>query len=154
MFSESISPLGNNLIIISLVGFTALVIVQIMRAAILRSLVSLMEVAGSDVNLLEIKKKRVKALMKIVTLIVTIATLITLVVFLFFMGNGSNNEASTKPLIKQAPLPKDFKAPSKIEIEKVNEQATQDKSNEVNEEASEANNRAMDEGINIFKKSK
>jgi len=41
MFSESITPLANNLIIISLVGFTALVIVQIMRAAILRSLVSL-----------------------------------------------------------------------------------------------------------------
>jgi len=92
--------------------------------------------------------------MKVVNVIIIIATLITLVVFVFFMENGSNSKASPMPLIKQAPLPENFKAPSKREIEKINEQATQDKSNEVKEEASEANNRAMDEGINVFKKSK
>lgn len=153
------SSLTWNLIVICLVGITAIIIIQIVKYALLRSLNTAAESnSPSSSNKITTKildqKIKVKQVAKILCSITTAATVITLLVFILFMNNSKVKKVSEVDKIKQAPLPKNFKPMSNKAIKAINEKVSTAKSIKLQKQATEENTKAMNNAIDIFKKSK
>jgi hypothetical protein len=155
MFGESISPLTENLIVISMVGAVSLMVIGILRVALLKSADAIAESESeTGESKVENRKKKISAVMKILTLAVIAATCVTLLIFAFFINTGNQNKVSDSVKIPTAPLPADFKPPTKKEIAESNEKAVNRKSAEVDKKAVEENDKAMKNAVELFKKVK
>ena len=87
MFGESISPLTENLIVISMVGAVSLMVIGILRVALLKSADAIAESESeTGESKVENRKKKISAVMKILTLAVIAATCVTLLIFAFFIN--------------------------------------------------------------------
>jgi hypothetical protein len=71
-----------------------------------------------------------------------------------FINTGNQNSISETVKIPTAALPTDFKPPTKQEIKVSNEKAVHEKSEEIQERASDENNDAMKKGIKLFQSAK
>ena len=155
MFGGSLSPLMENLIVISLVGVTALIILGILRFALLKSVDAAAEGEGDGEESATLtRKKKVTSTIKILNLAVIAITLVTLLIFTLFINTGNQDSVDAAVRIPTAPLPAGFKPPTKKEIADSNEEAVQGKSEEISSNATEENNAAMEKGIKLFKKVK
>ena len=153
MLGSSLSPLAENLIVISLVGVTALIILGILRFALLKSVdaAAEAEVDAEDSTTVN-RKKKVTAMMKILNCAVIAITLITLLIFTLFINTGNQNSVAEAVKIPTAPLPADFQAPTKKEIVDSNTESVNKKSAEIEKKATAENDDAMEKGIKLFKK--
>jgi mannitol-specific phosphotransferase system IIBC component len=159
MFAEITSPLTWNLIVICLVWITGIIIVQIIKLSLLKSLNAAAESENSpeDSSISDkilAQKVRVKQGARIFSAIITATTIVTLLVFALFMNSSRVKPESEVQKIEQAPLPENFKPQTAKEIEQSNKQVVTEKSAELQKKATEANTKAMNDGINIFKKAK
>ena len=155
MFGGTLSPLTENLIVISLVGVTALIGIGIARFALLKSAKAVAETeTGVNDSSEEKRIKKISAVAKILSYAVVAATLITLLVFALFVNTGNQSAPSEAVKIPTAPLPPDFKPPTDEEIRESNETAVNRKSAEVAKQAMRENDEAMKKGVELFKKAK
>ncbi len=156
MFAETISPLMWNLIVISLIWIIGIIIVQISKVSLLKSLDAAADNnnAASVTDKIVAQKNRVKQSARIFTIVITAISTVTLLIFVTFMNNSRVKLESEINKIEQAPLPKSFKAQTAKEIEQLNRTAVTEKSIELREKAIRENNKAMNDGIDIFKKAK
>jgi hypothetical protein len=146
--SESSSTLLGNLGVIVLVWIAALIIGQIVKAAMLKSLAKAGEKAQSAAE------SRVRKGVTIFNVAVTALAAITLLIFVLFMNNARVKAPDQVDKIRQAPLPENFQEPTQEDIATSNEAATKKKSEEARQKASEDNTKAMDESIELFRKTK
>jgi uncharacterized membrane protein len=146
--SESSSTLLGNLGVIILVWIAALVIAQVVKLAMLKSLAKAGEKARAAAE------GRVRKGVTIFSVAATAVAAITLLIFLLFMNNARVKAPDQVDKIRQAPLPENFQAPSKEDVAKSNEAAETKKSEEARKEATEDNTKAMDESIELFRKTK
>ncbi|MCF6174400.1 MAG: hypothetical protein L3J71_01395 [Victivallaceae bacterium] len=159
MFVAISSALTWNLIVICLVWITGIIIVQIIKLSLLKSLNAAAESENSpeDSSISDkilAQRVRVKQTARIFSAIITATAIVTLLVFALFMNNSRVKPESEVEKIQQAPLPEDFKPQTTKEIEQSNKQAVTEKSEELQQKATEANTKAINDGINIFKKAK
>lgn len=156
MFAEITSLLTWNLIVISLVWVIGIIIVQISKLSLLKSLDAAADGNSSESTTEKIiaQKIKVRQVARIFTIAITAITVVALLVFVLFMNNSRVKPASEVKKIEQAPLPADFTPMTEVEIKQSNKTAVTEKSAELQKKATEANSKAMNDGINIFKKAK
>ena len=153
MFGGSLSPLTENLIVISLLGVTALIILGILRFALLKSVDAAAEAeVDEEESATANRKKKVTATMKILNFAVIAITLITLLIFALFINTGNQNAVTDAVNIPTAPLPANFQPPTKKEIVDSNAESASKKSAEIEKKATAENDAAMKKGIKLFKK--
>jgi len=148
-----------NLIVICLVWITGIIIIQLIKFALLRSMnVIATDNAAKNSATPEAKivdqRIKVKQGAKIFSSAITAATVIALLVFALFMNNNKVKPASDVNKIEQAPLPKNFSPMTTKAIKQANAQAVTEKSKALQQKAIKENSNAMNDGINIFKKAK
>ena len=146
---ETLSPLAGSLIAIVLVWITALIIGQIVKVSILKSLESEEEKEKNVERISNIKKG-----FKVYNIAVSAISAVAFLIFALFLNNLGAKDESRLDKIQQAPLPEDFQTPTKAEIDKSNEKSVSEKSEEVREKATKDNTKAMNDAIDIFKKAK
>ena len=154
MFGATLSPLTENLIVLSTLAVTALIIIVILRFALLKSVDAAAEADEQSGESIEKRKKKISAVMKILTFTVLAATLILILIFSFFINTGNQNTVAEAVRIPTAPLPKNFKPPTKKEITESNDEAATRKTEEVEKKAAAENDKAMEKGIELFRKAK
>lgn len=159
MIAAISSTLTWNLIVICLVWITGIIIIQVIKFSLLKSLNTVAdgndpENADTITAKMLAQRVRVKQGAKIFNIAITAAAAITLLVFLLFMNNNRVKPGNEVKKIEQAPLPEKFKQMTPEEIKQSNEQAVTAKTVELQKKATEENTKAMDDGINIFKKAK
>ena len=144
--TESSSTLLGNMGVIVLVWFTVLCIAQIVKVAAVKSLAKAGEKAQAAAE------SRVRKGVAIFCIVATALAAIALLVFALFLNNASVKDPEQVDRIQQAPLPEDFKPPTKEDIAKSNEEAVTEKADQVRKEATEDNTKAMNESIEMFRK--
>jgi hypothetical protein len=157
MMTEVISSLGGPVITIFLIWITCFMVSKIAELSIIRaSRVVVDEIPKDDNELGEAErsfktyKSAVNAGFRIFHIGITAAALIAVIVFAGFMSNWAAKSHSQMDKIEQAPLPEGFKSATAEEIAVSNEEAGSEKGVAKRKEATEDNNKAMDEASKLF----
>ncbi len=142
MFSNE---LFNNLAIITLLLIFVIAALQMVSFIVLKT-------APNE------KKSKIKKSFFIANLTSVAIAVIFSLIFVFFINN---NQAIAKrevqeegQLITPAKVPDNFKKPTKDDVKITNNKSVTAKVKKVQQEATDANNKAMKDAINIFKKAK
>lgn len=157
MFAVVSSYLGWNLIVIATSWLAAIIIAQIIKYALFKISALKQDVAseivdnGSGESSYRVAISRRVAIFNIA---VTAAALIMMVIFIIFMNNSQADSSSDRATIHSAALPADFKPMTPKEIDQVNKEAVTAKSEAVQREASQANKKAMDEAVKLFRQAR
>lgn len=157
---ESLSTLAGSIIVIVLVWLTALIVGQIAKFSVLKSLDKIADdenktdTADASVEDTVNRRIKVKKGFAVYNIAISAITAVAILFFALFMNNLAAKDEAELDKIKPAPLPAKFEAPSKTTIEKSNEEAVTEKAEQVKNDAAEANTKAMNEAINTFRNAK
>ena len=145
---ESLLP---HLITVFLIWNTALIISFIAKKNIMKGIYAMAEEGKTEKEIKE-RKNMASKIFTIINLIIHIIALISAIIFLLFVYNPMEREAEEISSIKEATVDETFVEPTREEIKKSNKKIIEEKHKEKEIEAREDNTRAMNESIELFRK--
>jgi len=157
MYLKGMDVIWGSIVAIVLLWFTSMIIVYFIKIALLKSLRLVTEGEGQDVDTdkkVLLKKNRICVYSKLLHIALTLLAIIAIMFFVFFMNTPNAEQKKNIQTIHQAPLPQNFHSPSQEEIKKSNQKSIAGSLEKVKVNAQDANAKAMNDSIKLFKNTK